>query len=396
MKLFQNLTVLALEQATVLPYLTYRLAQDGMHVIRLEHPVYGDPNRMIGENVLSEERMNAYYLCINAGKKDLTLNLAEDEGQKIFHALVRELKVDIFATNQLPRNYEKLGIDYETLKSLRSDIIWLGVTGFGPDSNEAAYDPILQARSGLMNLTGEGSGDPQVLGIPLPDMGTSEHAYGLVMKALFKRQATGEGSRIDIAMFESTVSWLTVPITLTDSFGKTITRRGNTHEFFCPVSVYQTSNGYVYLAVGNDRQWKSMISQEMFKSLDKPEYEKNAGRIGDVANLNAAINAVTRKHTSEELIDLFTAITVPVSKINTVREVISDPLVAKKLMHAHDPVSGTRITLAPPPNMTPFLTASQQQLSFPPRFGENNRQIYGEMLGYSDDELARLKEKGII
>ena len=396
MKLFQNLTVLALEQATVLPYLTYRLAQDGMHVIRLEHPVYGDPNRMIGENVLSEERMNAYYLCINAGKKDLTLNLAEDEGQKIFHALVRELKVDIFATNQLPRNYEKLGIDYETLKSLRSDIIWLGVTGFGPDSNEAAYDPILQARSGLMNLTGEGSGDPQVLGIPLPDMGTSEHAYGLVMKALFKRQATGEGSRIDIAMFESTVSWLTVPITLTDSFGKTITRRGNTHEFFCPVSVYQTSNGYVYLAVGNDRQWKSMISQEMFKSLDKPEYEKNAGRIGDVANLNAAINAVTRKYTSEELIDLFTAITVPVSKINTVREVISDPLVAKKLMHAHDPISGTRITLAPPPNMTPFLTASQQQLSFPPRFGENNRQIYGEMLGYSDDELARLKEKGII
>ena len=81
MELFDNLTVLSLEQATVLPYLTYRLAQDGMNVIRLEHPVYGDPNRMIGENVLSEERMNTYYLCINAGKKDLTLNLAQEEGQ---------------------------------------------------------------------------------------------------------------------------------------------------------------------------------------------------------------------------------------------------------------------------------------------------------------------------
>jgi crotonobetainyl-CoA:carnitine CoA-transferase CaiB-like acyl-CoA transferase len=396
MELFENLTILSLEQATVLPYLTYRLAQDGVNVIRLEHPVYGDPNRMIGENVLSEERMNAYYLCINAGKKDLTLNLAEEEGQKIFHALIRELKVDIFATNQLPRNYQKLGIDYDTLKSLRSDIIWLGITGFGPDSNEAAYDPILQARSGLMELTGEGDGDPQVLGIPLPDMGTSEHAYGLVMKALFKRQATGEGSRIDMAMFESTVSWLTVPITLTDSFGKTITRRGNTHEFFCPVSVYQTSNGYVYLAVGNDRQWKTMISQDMFKSLDKPEYELNAGRIGDVENLNAAINEITRNYTSEELIELFTSITVPISKINTVAEVVSDPVVEKRLLHAQDPVSGTRITLAPPPNMTPFLTESQQKLSFPPRFGENNQQIYGGMLGYSDDELARLKEKGII
>ena len=396
MDLFKDLNVLSLEQATVLPYLTYRLAQDGMTVIRLEHPVYGDPNRMVGENVLSEERMNAYYLCINSGKKGLTLNLAEEEGQKIFHDLIRELKVDIFATNQLPRNYKKLGIDYDTLKSLRPDIIWLGVTGFGPDSNEAAYDPILQARSGLMELTGERDGDPQVLGIPLPDMGTSEHAYGLVMKALFKRQATGEGSCINIAMFESSVSWLTVPITLTGSFGKSITRRGNTHEFFCPVSVYQTSNGYIYLAVGNDRQWQSVVSQEMFKSLDKPEYAKNAGRIADVVNLNAAITAITKNYSSEELIELFTSITVPVSKINTIADVISDPLVARRLLHAQDPASGIRITLAPPPNLTPFVEASGRQLSFPPRFGEHNGEIYGAVLGYSDDELAGLKQKGII
>ncbi|MFO7598237.1 MAG: CoA transferase, partial [Candidatus Desulfacyla sp.] len=201
MDLFKNITVLSLEQATVLPYLTYRLAHDGMQVIRLEHPVYGDPNRMIGENVLGEERMNAYFLCINAGKKALTLNLADPEGGKIFHRLINELNVDIFATNQLPRNYTKLGIDYDTLKRVKPDIIWLGVTGFGPDSNEAAYDPILQARSGLMELTGEADGDPQVLGIPLPDMGTSEHSYGLLMKALFKRQAIGEGSCIHMSMF---------------------------------------------------------------------------------------------------------------------------------------------------------------------------------------------------
>jgi formyl-CoA transferase len=197
-------------------------------------------------------------------------------------------------------------------------------------------------------------------------------------------------------MFESSVSWLTVAITLTDSFGNHVSRRGNTHEFFCPVSVYQTSNGYVYLAVGNDRQWKAMVSQEMFSFLDRPEYEKNAGRIGDVANLNAAINGITKNYTSEDLIDLFTSITVPVSKIQTITEVIADPLVEKRLLFAKDPVSGTRITLAPPPNMTPFLEASDRRLSFPPRFGENNRQIYGEQLGYSDDQLADLKERGII
>ena len=396
MDLFKDITILALEQATVLPYLTYRLAQDGMQVIRLEHPIYGDPNRMIGENVLGEERMNAYFLCINAGKKALTLNLADPEGQKIFHSLIKELNVDIFATNQLPKNYQKLGIDYDTLKTLKSDIIWLGVTGFGPDSNEAAYDPILQARSGMMEMTGEADGDPQVAGIPLPDMGTSEHSYGLLMKALFTRQATGEGSCINMSMFESSVSWMTVPITLSTLLNKQISRRGNTHEFFCPVSVYRTSNGFVYMAVGNDRQWKSMVSLEMFSSLDKPEYEKNAGRIADVENLNRAINEVTCGHTSEELIDLFNSLTLPISKIKTIPEVIADPIVERRLLFSRDDKTGTEITLPPPPNMTLFLEQSDRQLPFPPRFGEHNQEIYGEILGYPEEELKTFKEKGII
>jgi formyl-CoA transferase len=395
MDLFKNLTVLSLEQATVLPYLTYRLAHDGMQVIRLEHPVYGDPNRLIGENVLGEERMNAYYLCINAGKKALTLNLGDPEGQKIFHSLIQELKVDIFATNQLPRNYQKLGIDYESLKALKPDIIWLGVTGFGPDSNEAAYDPILQAKSGLMDMTGEAEGDPQVLGIPLPDMGTSEHSYGLLMKALYRREATGEGSCINMSMFESSVSWLTVPITLSTLLKKEITRRGNTHEFFSPVSVYKTSNGFVYVAMGNDRQWKSLISHEIFKPLDKPEYEKNAGRIQDVDNLNRAINEITRNHTSEELIELFKSMTLPISKIKTIPEVVADPLVERRLLFAEDQKTGTKITLPPPPNMTPFLEELDRNLSFPPRFGEHNGEIYGQ-LGYSNEDLTGLKEKGVI
>jgi formyl-CoA transferase len=396
MDALRNVKILSLEQATVVPFLTYRLAMDGMQVIRLEHPVYGDPNRMIGENVLGEERMNTYYLCINAGKKALSLNLGEPQGQEVFQALIRKLAIDIFITNQLPRNYAKLGIDYETLKRFKPDIIWLGITGFGPDSNEGAYDPILQARSGLMELTGEASATPQVIGVPLPDMGTSEHAYGSLMKALFRRQVSGEGCRIDLSMFESSVSWLTVPVTMTATFGKKITRRGNTHEFFCPVSVYPTRDGYIYLAVGNDRQWKAVVSREPFKSLDKPEYVKNAGRIGDVRNLNQGITAITRKHSCDELIELFTAITVPVSRIQTIAEMIADPLVKRRLLFTRDPVTGTRVTLAPPPYMTPYLESCQRSLSFPPRFGEHNQEIYGGLLGYSDGRLADLKEKGVI
>jgi crotonobetainyl-CoA:carnitine CoA-transferase CaiB-like acyl-CoA transferase len=395
MESLRNLKVLALEQATVVPYLTYRLAMDGVEVIRLEHPVHSDPNRMIGDNVLDEDRMNAYFLCINAGKHALSLNLAHPKGQELLQALIKQLDVDIFVTNQLPKNYQKLGIDYDTLKAAKEDIIWLGVTGFGPDSNEGAYDPILQARSGLMELTGEPAGDPQVLGIPLPDMGTSEHAYGLLMKALFHRAVSGKGSRIDLSMFESSVSWLTVPITMTASFDKNITRSGNTHEFFAPVSVYPTKNGFIYLAVGNDRQWKAMVSQDLFGSLDKPQYEKNMGRIADVVNLNAALSAITREHTSEKLIEFFSSITVPVSKINSIRESIADPLVQRRLLSSQDPKTKKSITLAPPPNMTDFLEGRGRQISFPPRFGEHNSEYYGR-LGLSNDDLAKLQGEGII
>ncbi len=396
MNLFKNLTMLSLEQATVLPYLTFRLVQDGIRVIRLEHPVYGDPNRWVGENILGEERMNAYFLCINAGKESMTLNLGEAEGRAIFHSLIEKLNVDIFATNQLPKSYTKLGIDYDTLKSIKKDIIWLGVTGFGPESNEAAYDPILQARSGLMEMTGEADGPPQVTGIPLPDMGTSEHSYGRLMKALLIREKTGQGSCIHQSMFESSVSWLIVPITMRDILKRRIARRGNTHEFFSPVSVYRTQNGYIYLAVGNDRQWKSMVSQKIFKVLDRPEYEKNAGRIKEVVRLNREIEAVTVQQTSEALIDLFKAITVPISKIQSIKEVCEDPLVQRRLLYTQDPVTDMRVTLAPSPYLTEFMMQNDRQLSFPPRFGEHNQKILSEALGYSQEAIAGLKTRGII
>jgi crotonobetainyl-CoA:carnitine CoA-transferase CaiB-like acyl-CoA transferase len=395
MEIFKGMTMLSLEQATVLPYLSYRLAMDGIRVIRLEHPVYGDPNRMIGENRLGEERMNTYFLAINAGKEAVTLNLGLPEGQELLKEMIVKLKVDIFATNQLPRNYEKLGIDYKTLQAVKPDLIWVGLTGFGPESNEAAYDPILQARGGLMELTGKAGEDPQVMGIPLPDMGTSEHAYGLIMKALFKRASTGAGERIDVSMLMSTTSWLTVPITLTKSFGNKITRRGNTHEFFAPVSVYETKDGYVYIALGNDRQWISFTQLPGFEKLAKPAYEKNKGRIQDVQNLNVMINDCTRTKTTDEMIELCQKATIAISRVNTIAEVIEDVYVQEVLLTAKDPMTGTQITMAPPPFMTPFLKQSNRQMTFPPRFGEHNAPVYGA-LGYSSEKLQELKGKEVI
>jgi crotonobetainyl-CoA:carnitine CoA-transferase CaiB-like acyl-CoA transferase len=392
-----GLTVLSLEQATVLPYLTYRLAQDGARIVRLEHPVHCDPNRMIGHPFREgEEKMCSYFFAFNAGKQAVTINLKDARAQELLRRMLVELDVDVFATNQLPRNYASLGVDYDTLRAVKPDLIWVGITGFGPDSNDAAYDPILQARGGLMDLTGEPDGDPQVVGIPLPDMGTSEHTYGQVMKALYRRAVTGEGARIDIAMIDSTVSWLAQPVTMARTFGRTMRRRGNTHEFFGPVNVFPTADGYVYLALGNDAQWRRLIALAGFEGLADPTYDTNAGRIVDAGRLNARLAEVTRGFSTEQLIAAFTAATLAVGKVQDIDAVCADPMVRDKFLHSVDPVSGFEVTMAPPPVTTPWLRGHDRTMTFPPRHGEHNSAIYGGELSLSVDELTALAAEGVI
>jgi crotonobetainyl-CoA:carnitine CoA-transferase CaiB-like acyl-CoA transferase len=395
-QLFADLTILSMEQATVLPYLTYRLAAEGMKVIRVEHPERPDPNRYVGANVLGEEGMNSYFLPNNVGKKAITLNLGSDEGKAVLRDVIKALDVDIFACNQLPRNYEKLGIGYKQLRTIKDDIIWVGMTGFGPDSNEAAYDPILQARAGIMDLTGERDGAPQVFGLPMADLGASEQGYGQIMRALYVREATGKGSRVDISMFQSLVAWEVNPIMLTKSFGATIRRRGNTHEFFAPVSVYETADGYVYIAVGNDRQWQAMTELPGFESLYSEERQTNAGRIADVVRLNQEINGITRTRRTEELIGLLQSITVPVSTVNSIEDVIEDPMVKDKMITAVDPRTGREVFLPPTPVVTSYLESVGGQMTFPPRLGEHNEEVYGDLLGYDKKRISALKEGGII
>jgi crotonobetainyl-CoA:carnitine CoA-transferase CaiB-like acyl-CoA transferase len=395
-QLFSDITLLSMEQATVLPYLTYRLAAEGMRVIRVEHPERPDPNRFVGSNVLGEKGMDSYFLPNNVGKEAITLNLAGDEGKAVLRDLILRLDVDIFACNQLPRNYEKLGISYEQLKAVRDNIIWVGMTGFGPDSNEAAYDPILQARAGIMDLTGERDGPPQVFGLPMADLGASEQGYGQIMKALYIREATGEGSRVDISMFQSLVSWEVNPIMLTKSFGARIRRRGNTHEFFAPVSVYETADGYVYIALGNDRQWQAMTELPGFESLYNEERKTNAGRIADVDCLNKEINEVTRTRTTEELIETLRSITVPISTVCQIEDVIEDPLIKDNMITAVDKRTGTEVSLPPTPVITTYLKSEGMHMAFPPRLGEHNEDIYGKLLGYDADKIGQLKQSGVI
>ena len=404
MSVLSNLTILTLEQATTLPFLTQRLAREGVRVIRLEPPGRGDPNRYVGRDVLEEPGMASYFFANNCGKQAITLNLANPEGRAILHELIAKLPVDIFATNNRPSSYAKLGIDYETIKTIRPETIWLGITGFGPDSDEAAYDPVLQARAGWMELTGEPDGPPLVFGLPMVDLGAAEHAYGALMKALYRRAVTplsreageglevGAGSRIDISMYHSALTWMAGPIMLT-ALGERVTRRGNTHQFFAPVSVYPTRDGYVYIAVGNDRQWEAITQLPGFEGLSSPEYQRNAGRIADVEQLNQRMSDCTRAMMSDDLITALNRIGVPVARVNTLSDVLAEPLARDSLLRVRDDRTETELVLAPVAEVNDGTAAT---LSFPPRLGEHNETIYKEVLGYRCERLAVLRAQGVI
>jgi formyl-CoA transferase len=392
MPLLSNIIVLSLEQATTLPFLTQRLARDGARVIRVEAPGRGDPNRYVGRKFLDEDGMASYFLPNNCGKQAITLNLAEAEGRTILHSLISNLPVDIFATNNRVSSYAKLGIDYETIKAIRPNLIWLGITGFGPEADEAAYDPVLQARAGWMELTGEPDGPPLVFGLPMVDLGAAEHAYGAVMKALYRRATTGEGSHIDLSMFRSAATWMASPLMLT-ALGERVTRRGNTHQFFAPASVYPTLDGFVYVAVGNDRQWEAITKLPGFESLADPAYQRNAGRIADVERLNRRFSDCTRTMATADLMAALNGIGVPVAKVNTLNDVLEEPLLKKWLARARDERSGTQVILPP---LADVSDGGFAEMLFPPRLGEHNEAIYSGALGMTSARIAELKERGII
>ena len=190
-------------------------------------------------------------------------------------------------------------------------------------------------------------------------------------------------------MFQSAVSWAISPAMLANSFNVEIERRGNTHRFFAPVSVYPTINGEVYLAVGNDQQWEAITKAKGFESLGEEQYIHNEGRILDVNNLNQKIAKITSAHATKELVKQFQSIGVPISPVNSLQAVCQDPLISDKLIHSFDPVSGKEITIPPPPVISEYLNNKNMRLDFPPRLGEDNHEVYGS-LGINIDELKTL------
>ncbi len=182
---------------------------------------------------------------------------------------------------------------------------------------------------------------------------------------------------------------MVAPVVLS-SLGERVTRKGNRHQFFAPVAVHRTRDGHVYLAIGNDQQWAALTALPRFGALARPEYAANAGRIADVERLDRELAACFADLSSDEALASLRGAGVPVSRVNTLADVMADRLVAERLVAITRSRSGLRIALPAPPVGDP------PALSFPPRLGEHNEKIYGEALGLGPGELAELQRRQIV
>jgi crotonobetainyl-CoA:carnitine CoA-transferase CaiB-like acyl-CoA transferase len=383
-------------------YATLRFKHLGWRIIKLEPtPVpgrksRGDPNRYIGRPTAGEDR-HSYFVAPNLGKEAIAIDLKREEGQQLMKRLIQGLKVDVFCTNTMPARHTQLGIDYETLRKEKEDIIWCSISAMGlayPDV--PGYDPVLQALCGYMDLTGHADGPPLQCGPPLVDLKAGDEAFIQIILALMARQETGQGKQIDISMAQVAVSWLHTFLPMLDlgSPPSELKRSGNEHRQFIPVNAYATKDGFIYMAIGSDAQWQRFVQKPMFASLDEERFTSNEGRRKDKQELHAAIAKITQNYTSEDVSKVLTLSAIPHSPITPIEKVADLPFVASSALKTITP-DGRSVRLPPPAVLTEYLKQQKKELPFAPAYGEHTEPLLTE-IGLSQDEITSLRNRGIV
>jgi crotonobetainyl-CoA:carnitine CoA-transferase CaiB-like acyl-CoA transferase len=391
-------TILSMEQALSLPYATLRFAQLGWRVIRIESTpsgsgLPGDPNRYIGAKVADDDR-RTYFIAPNVGKEAIALDLKHPQGQALLRRMIKELDVDVFCCNTLPRRYQQLGIDYETLREVKPDLIWAGISAMGPEYPDApGYDPVIQAMAGYMELTGDPGGPPTLSGVPLIDLKAGDEVYASVMLALAERAETGNGTRIDVSMLQAAASWLitTLPLLDFDCQPAEITRCGNEHRKFIPTNVYPTRDGFIFMAIGSDVQWKRLTEIPKFAPLANAVRVTNEGRGREREAIHREMAAVTRQFITAQIVGDFGKATIPHAPIHDIPAVRAMEAVRSKLTTTRMP-GGKTVRMQP---MAVDVPRASTELRFPPKYGQDTRRVLRE-IGCSDADCAALKQQGII
>lgn len=389
-------TILSMEQALSLPHATLRFAQLGWRVIRIESVggggLPGDPNRYIGSRVHDDDR-RSYFVAPNVGKEAIALNLKDPRAHEIVRRLLRELDVDVFCCNTVPSRYASLGIDPATLRAAKPGLIWAGISAMGPRFPEApGYDPVLQAMAGYMEVTGDPNGPPMLSGIPVIDLKAGDEVYANVMRALLERHETGRGTEIHVSMLQAAASWLTtvLPLLDFDCAPNEITRAGNEHRKFIPTNVYPALDGFVYLAIGSDVQWRRLTAIPKFAPVANEVRATNEGRHREREAIHRDMAAVTAQHRVDEILADLGEAKIPATRILDIRQVRELPALQDRLTRTTMP-DGRVVRMQP---MAVDVEGARTELPFPAKYGADTRRVLGEA-GYDGGQIDHFLADGV-
>lgn len=401
-----HLQVLDLSRVLAGPWCGQNLADLGAKVIKVERPGIGDDTREWGPPYLKDEKGQdtaeaAYYLAMNRNKQSITVDISTPEGQEIIRGLAA--KSDVIIENYKVGQLKKYNLDYESLKKLKHDLIYCSITGFGqtgPYAKRAGYDFIVQGMGGFMSVTGERDdlpgGGPQKAGVAIADVFSGMYATSSILAALLHRDKTGEGQSIDIALLDVQVA---IMANMASNYLSTDTppkRWGNAHPNIVPYQTFQTSDGWMIVAAGNDSQYRKFVEAGGETSLaTDPRFLTNPQRVKERATLVPLLSEMTQKKTKEEWISLLETAGVPCGPINDLAEVFqNEQVIAREIKQIISHPTAGKVELVASPMRLSKTPATIR--SAPPTLGQHTNEILESQLGIDQETIIQWRNKKII
>jgi crotonobetainyl-CoA:carnitine CoA-transferase CaiB-like acyl-CoA transferase len=390
-----GLTIVDLTRVLSGPYCTMLAADMGARVIKIEHVEHGDDTRSWGPPFQQSE--SAYYLSINRNKESVALNFKTPEGHAILDRLIG--RADVLVENFRPGTLDAAGFGYATLNARHPRLVYVSISGFGqngPRRDESGYDAVAQAEGGIMSVTGDPDGPAVRLGVAIADIASGMFAFQGLLLALLARARTGRGQWVDISLLDSVAALLTYQASRHFATGEIPARAGNRHLTIAPYETFDTSDGVLVLAVGNDSLWQRFCQAAALDSLARDErFSTNAGRIAHYRELRPLIAQQLSTRTLDEWIQILRGSGIPCGGVRSVADALRDPqIIAREMVMTIDhPALGPLKMLGLPVKLSETPGAIR---THPPRLGEHTERVLREDLGIDEREIRALADRRVV